>query len=443
MTNSDAVLVVGEIVVDFTLPQDGAECKLRLGGIVHAARGLWAAELEYSVAAFCPQYLAEDAHHYLAAHGCKEFLWLGDVVGAPNVIVIGEPTELSKQGYEDLLRESKQIRLREPFPNLESYQRVVVFPGKFDINLLLGKFSPTAKFTFDVAYDVKDLSSLCAFQGRTQAIIISTSSELFLAVGNENIDELITEVGKVSPDIFLLKENRGGSRLFNLLDGSVEEIPASLGKTVNSVGVGDVYSAVMVGCSSRGWAEAAWRGCQAATVYSQTTYPDDVKRDVQRSFNLPLEVLRTLGGTMLPWHDRQQFSIYLAGPDFSYVEKPELDRAVDSLTYHNFKVRRPIQENGELTRPASKSDINRTYRLDYRLLVECDAVFAVPLGRDPGTLVEIGIAIALGKPVVTFDPRRENDNTMVVGGSVVYSSSLDECLKGTFNSLAKLRAEST
>lgn len=441
MTKSAMVLIVGEIVVDFTLPQQGGECKLRLGGIVHAARGLWAAELEYSVAVFCPQYLADEAHSYLAAHGCREFLWLGDIVGAPNVIVIGDPTEVSHQGYEDLLRETKRIKLREPLPNLKDYLRVVVFPGKFDISSLLGKFSPEAKFTFDIAYDVKSLSSLCAFRGRTQAIIISTSSELFMEVGNESLDDLVAEVRLVAPEVFLLKENRGGSRLFDLLEGSVLEIPASLGKTVNSVGVGDVYSAVLVGFCDRGWVEAAWRGCQAATVYSQTTYPDDLKRDVQRSFILSVEALRALGGTTLPWHDRQQFSIYLAGPDFSYVDKRELDRAADSLTYHNFKVRRPIQENGELARPASQADLIRTFHMDYQLLVDCDAVFAVPLGRDPGTLVEIGMAIALGKPVITFDPRQENHNTMVVGGSVVYSSALDECLNGTFNALAKLRNE--
>jgi len=39
---------------------------------------------------------------------------------------------------------------------------------------------------------------------------------------------LIAEVRKVSSEVFLLKEIHGGSRLFNLHDGSVEEIPASL-----------------------------------------------------------------------------------------------------------------------------------------------------------------------------------------------------------------------
>ncbi len=65
-------------------------------------------------------------------------------------------------------------------------------------------------------------------------------------------------------------------------------------------------------------------------------------------------------------------------------------------------------------------------------------MFAIPIERDPGTLVEIGLAIEMRKPVVTFDPRDENRNTMVVRGSASYSSDLDVCLNGTFDALSKL-----
>lgn len=438
MPTSEVVLVVGEVVVDFTLPYAGAECKLRLGGIAHAARGLWAAELDYAIAAFCPRYLREEAQRYFLAHGCKEVIWLGDIVGAPNVIVIGDPTEVSHQAYEDLLREQKRIVLEHPAPDIKRYKSIIIFPGAFDINSLLPLAAADAKFSFDIAYGIEDISSLSAFKGHIKAVIISTSSTLFLGLGNDDVSNLIAATQQIDPEVLLLKENRGGSRLFNLQDASVELIPASLSKTVNSVGVGDVFTVVMVALSNKGWIEAAWRGCQAATVYSQTTYPDDIHRDVQRSFKLSLQILRGLGGTVLSWHDRQKFSIYLAGPDFSYINKVELDRAVASLEYHNFKVRRPIKENGELSLPASNEDLQQTYDKDYELLKECDMVFAVPLERDPGTLVEIGMAIALGKPVVTFDPRRENNNTMVMCGSVVYSATLDDCLNATFNALAKL-----
>lgn len=441
MAHKHPVLIIGELVVDYTLAQPGAPCKLRLGGIGHAARGLWAADLLYSVAAFCPQYLVGEATRYLAELGCKEFIWLGDVVGAPSVIFIGDVREVAHQGYEDLMRDTKVTRMRDPLPSLGAYEKVVVFPGKFNISKLASAFAENTRFSFDIAYDLEDLSLLEGFRGRIEAIIISTSSSLFMRLGKDDIEGLLEgAMTTLAPDVFLLKENRGGSRLFDIRNGNIEEIPATLGSTVNSVGVGDVYSSVMVGLSDhKGWIEAAWRGSQVASVYSQSTFPDDIKRDVQRGFRLSLEVLKALGGTVLPWHDRQSYSIYLAGPDFSYVEKQELDRAVDSLTYHNFRVRRPILENGELKRPASEVDLQRTYHLDHQLLKECDAVFAIPLERDPGTLVEIGMAIEMGKPVITYDPRIENENTMVVAGSSIYSPDLDVCLNGTFKLVSDLR----
>lgn len=442
MSLTGVVLVVGELVVDYTLGHQGSISKLRLGGVGHAARGLWAADLEFSVAAFCPQYLIGEAKAYLAALGCREFIWLGDVVGAPNVILIGDVREVSHQGYEDLMRETKIVKVHEPLPCLDAYREVVVFPGRFDINVLASAFAVDARLSFDIAYDLEDLSSLMAFQRRLGAVILSTSSPLFMRLGSDDINILLNAIRALSPEVLLLKENRGGSRLFDMQHGSVEEIPATLSRTVNSVGVGDVYSSVMVGLSHRGWIEAAWRGCQAASVYSQSTFPDDIKRDLQRGFRLSIEVLRALGGSILPWHDRQSYSIYLAGPDFSYIEKQELDHAVDSLTYHNFRVRRPVIEGGELRRPASEGDMRHMYNMDYQLLKECDVVFAVPLDRDPGTLVEIGIAIEMGKPVITYDPRGENKNTMVVAGSSVYSADLDECLNGTFTVIAALRTGS-
>ena len=79
------------------------------------------------------------------------------------------------------------------------------------------------------------------------------------------------------------------------------------------------------------------------------------------------------------------------------------------------------------------------YEMDLNILRECDVLFAIPLEKDPGTLVEIGIAINEGKPVVTYDPRKENNNTMVIAGSSVYSQDLDECLNGLFTEMSRLR----
>lgn len=432
------LLLVGEIIVDFTTARPGIECKLRLGGIVHAARGLWANGIDYAVAAVCPRYVFDQAKRYLSAHGCLKFVWLGEVTGSPGVMVIADPTEVADQGYEDLLRGEKEITMLDVGNSLAAYLDVLVFPGSFDLAQVRCAFSDQTRFSFDIAYDTANLSVLKPFSGSVKAIVISTSSPLFMRVGSENVDAMLPLIADLGSEVFLLKENRGGSRLFNLSSGSVEAIPAQLAVTVNSVGVGDVYTAVMVGLSGAGWEDAAWRGASAATAYSQTTYPDDFKRDVERSLSLSVDELRDLGGTILPWHARPLFPIYLAAPDFSYTDKPEVDRAIDALKYHNFNVRRPIEENGELPLGSTDAVLKQTFAKDLGILGECEVVFAVPLDRDPGTLVEMGYAMARQQPVITFDPRRENNNTMVVGGSVRYSDNLDQCLNGLFDAVSKL-----
>ncbi|MBQ2262458.1 MAG: nucleoside 2-deoxyribosyltransferase [Loktanella sp.] len=441
-TNEDyPLLLVGEIVVDFTTSRQDVPCKLRLGGVVHAARGLWACDLSYSVAAICPSYMVEQARAYLAAHGCIELIWLGEVSGAPNVMVIGDPTEVSAQGYEDLLRSEKSVTIRDVGGSLSIYEDILVFPGIYDLSAVHACFSETASVSFDIAYGTDDFSVLDEFSGRLCAIIISTSSPLFERTGSTSVNAMLESAKSLGAEVFLLKENRGGSRLFDLRTNDVENIPATLSNTVNSVGVGDVYSAVMLGHRVRGWIEAGWRGARAATVYSLTTFPDDFRRDTKRELTLSLDEMRNLGGTILPWHERQRFQIYLAAPDFSYLNTPEIEHAVEALSYHNFTVRRPVVENGELPLGSSGPTLLKTYAADIALLDVCSIVFAIPLERDPGTLIEMGMAMASKKPVVTFDPRRQNDNTMVIGGSAIYSDNLDTCLNALFVALSDLLKE--
>lgn len=438
MADTSALLVVGEVFVDVALSGQGAS-KMRLGGIVHAARGLWASGVDYALAAVCPRYLLEELRDYVLAHGCTELVWLGEVLGAPNVVVIGDAREVASQGYEDLLRDKRQAVLHECTAALAKYANILVFPGSYSLAAMRAAFGATVPtFDIDAAYDVNEWGELSEFRGQLRTIIISTSSPLFLREAALDVECLLREVRQLGASWLLLKENRGGSRLFEIATGAVESVPAQLGSTTNSVGVGDAYSAVLSGLSKAvGLVEAAWRGAQVATRYAQTTYPDDLRRDVQRDARLSLDTMRALWGTFLPWHARVAKSIYLAAPDFTYIAKPEIDKVVDSLSYHNFRLCRPVQEVGELPRDASLEARRGAYARDVALLEECSVVFAVPLGRDPGTLVEVGMALAMDKPVVVFDPRRENNNTMVVAGAITYSEDLDECLNGLFIALGQ------
>ena len=440
MSANHGLLLVGEIYVDFNLPKAGADSKLRLGGIVHAARGLWAIETNFAVAAVCPSYLVYQARAYLERLGCSEFIWLAEVKGAPNVLGIGDPTELADQAYQDILRDEKSVEYFSDVADLKKFKSCLIFPGKYDLAVLKTLLAEDVQASFDIAYDLPVLEPLTAFKKNLAAVITSTSSPMFLEKASQDVSSLLDDLRHLSPQAILLKENRGGSRVFDLRANDVDEVPALLGETVNSVGVGDVYSAVFVSILGTGVFDAAWKAARAATCYAQTTYPDDFKRDVQRSLALSVDQMRGLGGTVLPWHARPDFQIYFAAPDFSYIDRKHIEEALRALVYHNFRLRRPVQENGELNSESLMHEMHAAYLGDLALLEECDLVFALPLDRDPGTLVEIGLALAVKKPVITYDPLKENANTMVMAGSMVYSNQLDICLNGLFEAMSKLRA---
>jgi nucleoside 2-deoxyribosyltransferase/sugar/nucleoside kinase (ribokinase family) len=441
MSDAEPVpLLVGEIFVDFTVTEPGAENKLRLGGIAHAARGFWALNAPFSAAVILPDYLEGLARNYLRALGCVDFYVMGHVRGAPNVTVILDATEVADQEYETLLREEKTVELFPVDFAGMACRDILIFPGSYDLPTICSALPSAALLHIDVAYDVDDPKALAELPQRIQTILISTSSSLFKSVAGEGFSGLTGAFKACAPTTLILKENRGGARMVIAGTTAIEALPAQLGRTINSVGVGDVFAAAYVVHVNHGCVEAAWRATYAAAAYSQTTYPDLFKTYVQRDLKLSLDDMRQLWGVFLPWEKRRDYPIYLAAPDFSHADRRAIDKAIASLSYHNFTVRRPVVENGELPVGSDPAVLQRTYRADYELLKQCALLFAVPTGRDPGTLVEVGIAIEAGIPVVVYDPAHENANTMVMAGAH-YSADLDGCLNAVFQILSGAPAQ--
>jgi nucleoside 2-deoxyribosyltransferase len=434
-------LLVGEVFVDLSITPPGKQNKLRLGGIVHAARAFWALDKRFSAAVILPSYLEDIARSYLTALGCVEFYVLGRVRGAPNVIVIQDATEVSDQGYEALLREEKVVELSAIDLAALKCEDILIFPGTYDLASVCEGLPKTAVLHLDVAYDLADPAMLAKLPQTVRTVLISTSSPLFAPIANNGIKGVIESFKACSSATVILKENRGGARMVVDASTNIVSLPAQLGSTVNSVGVGDVFAATYVTFSNRGYVEAGWRASYAAAAYSQTTYPDLFRTYVQRDLKLTIEEMNELWGVFLPWEKRREYAIYLAAPDFSYADRRAIDRAVTSLTYHNFVVRRPVVENGELPSGSEGALLEYTYKADCTLLKNCAIVFAVPTGRDPGTLVEVGIALEANIPVVVYDPAGENRNTMVMAGAQHYSADLDSCLNSVFRILSEVQAK--
>ena len=107
--------------------------------------------------------------------------------------------------------------------------------------------------------------------------------------------------------------------------------------------------------------------------------------------------------------------IYLANPyGFSEQQKATLLPAiVDALESLGLEVWEPFARNNQVdfSRPGWAYDIGQA---DFRDVRESDAIFAVVNGVPPdeGVMVELGMAIALGKPTFLFrdDFRRATDS---------------------------------
>lgn len=439
---SDAprLLVIGEVFLDFTITDPATENKLRLGGVAHAARGLWALDTSFDAAVVLPSYLEGVARAYFTSLGCVKFTVLGIVDGCPNVTVIFDVTEVADQGYESLLRNEKSITLIDVPLAAQPGVDALIFPGSFDLASACALLPADAALHIDVAYDVDRPSDIAALSRRIETIFLSTSSALFAATDDRTPTGLLEAFKDSGPNVLILKENRGGSRLISADTLQIKSLPAQLGTTVNSVGVGDVFAAAyLVHRRHSGPEEAGWRATYASAAYSQTTFPDLFKTYVKRDVHLSFAEMRELAGTALPWEQRQELQIYLAAPDFQQADRIAIDRALAALTYHNFRVRRPVIENGELPLGSSDGALRTVYQADCDLLRRCDLVFAIPTHRDPGTLVEVGLAISANIPVVVFDAARENANTMVMAGTAYYSHDLDACLNAVFSLLSSRR----
>lgn len=438
------ICLIGDIVTDVTLKgASSKEYKVRLGGIVHAARGLWAMQIPYSVAYFAPDYLDEEIHDYLSRHGCAEVHKVGNVTGAPYVFLIEEGKEAGDQGYQFLLHEQIKVHLnetawKEKVVN-KDYTEYIFISGNYDIATTIGKLNEESRIHIDLANNVKDFSMLEGITRKLSSIFLSTSSTLFQNTFDGDFRSFARPFERYT-ELLILKENRGGSRGIDFRSNEVASVPAQTQPITHSIGVGDVYNSTFVVQSAyRTLHEAMTYASWVATEYALTTFPDDFAKAALRTLACKAEDLISLGGVSLPWERRKNINIYIAAPDFDFIDVRPIDNLVASLSYHNFNPRRPIHENGQMEKKASITRRQELYAKDMALLAQCSVLVAVLLYNDPGTLIEIGLAAAKGMPTIVYDPYQIAENCMLTELPTLVSMDLDEVISEVFIQSCKLK----
>ena len=435
------ICLVGDIFVDITLKTAQHDTKMRLGGIVHAARGLWALGVPYSVGYFAPAYLDKQINEYLIAFGCEEIYKLGNVIGSPYIFLIKEAKEVFDQGYEFILRDEIEIEYFEDELHKmknKNFSDTLLFAGNFN-NTVLNDVINAQNIHIDVTNSIQHISELQRFNGKLDSIFVSTSSTLF---ENHYKGDFNDFKNKLAPycNKFILKENRGGSRGFNFSSNEYCVASSQTKPIVHSIGVGDVYNAAFISKlldfkMQSSMIFSSW----IAAEYASTTFPDDLKVNINRILSSNFKELENMVGIFMPWERRNQINVYIAAPDFDFIDTTPIEHLVNSLKYHNFSPHRPVKENGQMAADANKNRRQELFSKDMILLDQCQILVAVLLYNDPGTLIEIGLASAKGLPTIVYDPYQIAQNCMLTELPDLVTNDLDHLISEFFSISSKLQ----
>jgi len=435
------VCLIGQVIVD-VLRVEG-RIVVRFGGIFHAARALSALGSEFEIAYIAPRYLDAQIALYAYRLGAKQIFKIGEVDGCPNVLLVGEATEAGSQGYEFLLDEIQKCTLIldsfKPQLTENPYSDIIIFPGGFQLEqvLLILKLTKS-RIHIDANFEPETFNVFKILGRPLETLILSTSSRIFLKTFKGNAKS-ISNKSLTFAKSFLLKENRGGSRYFRRGKKPPLAVPAFPRKIVHSVGVGDCYNSIFVVLShSQKNRDSLRYSSFIASEYASTLDDNAFKASVSRALKISPRDLANLAGISLPWENRKDIHIYIAAPDFSSIDRSQVDRAVACLEYHNFCPRRPVKENGEITRESTPKQRLQAAVADIRLLEECQLLLAILIFDDPGTYIEMGIALKKAIPVIVFSPNRITENLLTEELPTLVSSNLDEVVSEIFNQAAKM-----
>lgn len=406
-------LIIGDVFLDVYNLGHGVDRFIRLGGIFHAARAFSAIGAPFSIACIAPDFLKSSIYQEAEELGSVSTYIFGSVSGAPNIIWTENPSEYSEQGYDYLLRElysaDVSIDVLRNIVETSRADNILIMPGRYPVNKVLDSLeNQAAQVHIDIHYDVGDLETLDSLGRRFNTVFCSTSSNLFRKTLGGSFPALCKALIPDLSEQVILKENRGGVR-WSSDSKALETLsaPAHPRPVVHSVGIGDCFDAVYLANvrDERSISQSLAYASYIAAEYGATWAEDQFSERAKYALKISPDDISQLLGVCVPWEIRETINIYIAAPDFEHVDTSPLDDLVQGLRYHNYSPRLPIREHGIVAADDSPSKKNRIFNADMALLNECDMVVAVLLYDDPGTLIEIGLAASMGKPVVVYDPR--------------------------------------
>lgn len=237
----------------------------------------------------------------------------------------------------------------------------------------------------------------------------STAKELALVLNEQELKALgkSEDIGQAAHQAFLnssasaiiAKLGPHGLKVFTP-DGNSVFLPPFASSSVFKIGSGDVFSAVF----AHQWAVedlgllAAAENASRAVCQFVAGHNLPITRDfaLQNHCKAAFDISRTNNG-----------KIYVAAPFFNLKHRWFVEEVVAVLSDLGAEVFSPLHEVG--TALTHEEICNA----DYAAIEQCECMFASLDEKDPGTLAEVGYALALGKKVIIYTENLQSDDLVM------------------------------
>lgn len=421
-------LIIGDVFTDFHL--NSCINELCLGGVFHSARAFSVLGKKYYLGVFYSDYQRNAILEFSPRLNCQGLIFLGKYINRPNTMIVQDSCEAGNQGYRNILYAQKEIEYSlntfESFLLKNRITDALIFPGDYELEGIIGLLN---KYNIKIHIDLQYSDFI---PPNVTTLITSTSAKNKV----ESFEGLISKYLDKNIGALLLKENRGGARLFTYNDSRYYDTCAYLVDTVHSVGVGDVFNAALISSDELNNNSLEFAS-KVAALYASTNNYELFAEKVKSLQESKIEMIPYVRSS---WEKRPELKIYLAAPDFPNTStRVFADLLEEKLAHHNFSIFRPILVNGLIDNRLSDVEKKIIYEKDLVNIYNADLCVALLNEDDGGTAAEIGIFTSLNIPIVGYCSNQRMINNFVINSCNVIVDNLLDLIEKIFV-LGKKRA---
>ena len=223
---------------------------------------------------------------------------------------------------------------------------------------------------------------------------VALSGELELPAMRDSI------FSKEKCEVLVIKRGAKGALVFDSRVSEGVQIPAYKTERVWTIGSGDVFT------STFGYYWMIER-LDAVASAEKASLVTACYCDSKRLTGMLAKIQNAQYEPFLP---RKKGKVYLAGPLFTMPQLMFIDECRDSLRELGCEVFSPYHDVGI-------GDALDVVPKDLSALDDCDVVFAILDGMDPGTVFEVGYAIAKAKKIVVFVQNESKTHLQMMVGT--------------------------